>query len=166
LRQWIRYSGNAINTTSLTMSVIATTIVMLMMVLVTADVLMRYFFSLPIRGSNELIESMMLIVVFLGLAYAQYNKENISISLLVDKLPQKAQAVIDSFAYVICLGVTILIAWAAIVRMGNLLDTGTYTPVLEIPIAILQCVLTFGCIMLCIVFLWDILHSFFNGVER
>jgi len=163
LTKWLHHGQRILGNTSHTMSVIATVIVILMMLLVTADVCLRYFFTLPIKGANELIESMMLLVVFLGLAYVQYTKGNISIDLLVNKFPQKTQSVIDSLTYIIGFGTIGLMGWAAVMRLNTVIDTGSYTPILKMPVTIFQSVLAFGFLMLWIVLLWDFIYSFSKG---
>jgi TRAP-type C4-dicarboxylate transport system permease small subunit len=165
LVKWLNRGQRILGSTSHTMSVIATAIVILMMLLTTADVCLRYFFNMPIKGANELIESMMLVVVFLGLAYVQYTKNNISIDLLVNKFPQKTQSAIDSLTYIISFGTVSLMGWAAVIRLNTVIDAGSYTPILEIPVVIFQSLLTFGFLMLWIVLLWDFIYSLYKGTD-
>lgn len=166
MTKWLNHGQRILGSTSHVMSVIATVIVLLMMLLVTSDVFSRYFFTMPIKGANELIESMMLVVVFLGLAYVQYTKSNISIDLLVNKFPQKTQAAIDSLTYIFGFGTISLMGWAAVIRLNTLIDAGSYTPILKMPVAIFQSLLTFGFLMLWIVLLWDFIYSLYKGTDR
>jgi len=61
-------------------------ILALMVLLITADVVMRYFFNSPIKGSYELVQFMLSMIVFLGLAFMQTKKGHVSVSLLTSKL--------------------------------------------------------------------------------
>jgi TRAP-type C4-dicarboxylate transport system permease small subunit len=49
-------------------------ILALMMLLITVDVVLRYFLNRPIKGSYELVEFMLVLLVYLGLAYTSYPK--------------------------------------------------------------------------------------------
>lgn len=59
------------------MDIIGQSILALMALLITLDVILRYFFSRPIKGSYELIEFMMVMLVFLGLAYTQTDRKSV-----------------------------------------------------------------------------------------
>lgn len=53
-----------------------------LMLITCADVFMRYLFNRPIRGSYELVECMMLVFVFHGMAAAFFGRRNIVIDLV------------------------------------------------------------------------------------
>jgi TRAP-type C4-dicarboxylate transport system permease small subunit len=156
---WLHYIDRVIASISRVMSGIAATAVILMMLLITVDVLLRYFLNRPIKGAHELIEFMMILAVFLGVAYVQYRKVNISISLLLDRLPQKAQAIISSLTYILSLGIICVITWTAFTYFRRLWDRGQCTTVLNVPIAPLEFILAGSLLMLCIVLTLDFLHS-------
>ena len=67
-------------------------ILALMVLLITADVIMRYFLDSPIKGSYELIQIMLAMIVFLGLAFMQTQKGHVSITLLTSKLSSSQRA--------------------------------------------------------------------------
>lgn len=56
--------------------------VALIVILTFADVLGRYIFSSPIRGSLELIEFAMALVIFTALPLVTNNREHVSVSLI------------------------------------------------------------------------------------
>ena len=62
-----------------------------LMLVITADVLLRDIFNRPLRGANEIAEFSMLLVVFLSVAFTQYVKSNIAVSILYDRFPKAAQ---------------------------------------------------------------------------
>ena len=82
-----------------------------MMVITTADVVMRKAFHSPVRGSYELVSLLFVGVVFLGLAYAQSRNEHIQISVLYDRLPLRLRRPIQGLILVLSLGIFGIITW-------------------------------------------------------
>ena len=65
----------------------AVSLIILMMVTV-ADVTLRYLFNSPVRGSYDLVESMLLVFVFNGMAAGFFMRRHVVIDLIdaaVDK---------------------------------------------------------------------------------
>lgn len=84
---------------------LASVALIVMMIVTLADVFLRYVFNHPIRGSYDLVESMLAIFVFHGMSTAFLQRRNIVIDL------------IDSFAhrYVV----------SALIRLSDLLTIFT-----------------------------------------
>jgi TRAP-type C4-dicarboxylate transport system permease small subunit len=71
----------------------------LMMLHVTADVLMKYFFNSPIEGTFETVTYYYMIsIVFLPLAMVELRNEHIYVDLFVRRFPSKLQQGIYIFA--------------------------------------------------------------------
>ena len=139
--------------------IIARVVVALMVVLITSDVILRYFFNSPIAGSYELIEFMMVFVVFLGLAYTQVRKGHLCISLFTKNLSAPTMAVLNSLSYLLCLSIFVLISWRLSVTASSEFSNGSVSTVLNIPIWISYWVTVAGSITLTIVFLTDFMQS-------
>ena len=58
-----------------------------MMILVVANVLGRYLFNAPITGAFEVTESLLVIIIMLGLALTQYHDGHIRVTILTRRLP-------------------------------------------------------------------------------
>ncbi|MFH1489560.1 MAG: TRAP transporter large permease subunit [Pseudomonadota bacterium] len=130
-----------------------------MVLLITLDVVLRYFFNRPIKGSYELVEFMMVALVFLGLGYTQTKKDHVSVNLLTEKLSANQVRVIQSITHLLSLGVFILITWRCIVQAEVLRVNGSTSDVLFIPNYPFMFVAVFGSALLCFVFLIDFLKS-------
>lgn len=141
-------------------------ILALMVLLITADVVLRYFFNRPIKGSYELVEFMMVALVFLGLAYTQVEKGHISITLLTAKLSSAHQAVIHSATYLLCLFTFILITWRSIIHAEALRADGITSAILLIPNYPFMWLVAFGSAILCLVFLIDALKSIDEVIKK
>ena len=70
------------------MALLAGVILLLLMAFTTLDVVMRYFFNAPFRGSLEATEFSMALIVFLGLAYCGWVGGHIGVDIL-EKLLDK-----------------------------------------------------------------------------
>lgn len=134
-------------------------ILALMVLLITLDVVLRYFFNRPIKGSYELVEFMMVLVVFLGLAYTQTKKNHISISLFTSNLSPSQTSVIGSATNLLCLVIFSLITWRCIIQAESIRTSGTSSDVLLIPNFPFMWVVVFGSVLLCLIFLIDFINS-------
>ena len=91
------------------LSVLSTIIVAAMMLLVVADVVMR-FFHMPITGAME-ITQMMMVGMILGFAKSCLGKENLKVDFVADMLPKNVQYVLDVVTSIVCIGVCVLLMW-------------------------------------------------------
>ncbi len=85
-----------------------------LMSVTVADVSLRYAFRSPVRGSYDIVESMLLIFVFNGIAAAFFGRRHIVIDLIDSLVGERGTAVLIRIAdvlAVICIG---LIMWAMI----------------------------------------------------
>ena len=165
LSRWFDRSGNVFGLISKWVSNIGMWFTLLLAITLTVDVIFRFAFNRPFKGVSEICALMMIIVVFLGVAYVQYTKSNISVALLYSRFPEKLQAVIDVFLYPMNLGIWSIIAWRAFVHWQYLVDVGQVTDVRLIPVAPFQMVLAIGCVMLSIVLLFDFINSVLKVVK-
>lgn len=92
------------------MSKLATLILTAMMVLIVLDVLLRGFFNRPITGATEVVQMMMVGMVF-GFAKSCLGTDNLKVDFVANKLPKKLQFVFDISTSVLCIGVCLLLGW-------------------------------------------------------
>jgi len=95
----------------LALILIAGLIVMLMMIMVTADVLMRNLFNRPIEGVYELVTLLFVSAVFMGLSFVQFAKENVKIDAPTEKLPIAVKEILEWFGYLIGAVIAFIIFW-------------------------------------------------------
>ena len=65
-------------------------------VLVNANVIMRYFFNSPIHWAEEVVTSLFVWTVFIGSAYAYRKHSHLGVDILVNILPDKIRKVVKS----------------------------------------------------------------------
>jgi TRAP-type C4-dicarboxylate transport system permease small subunit len=116
--------------------VAAVALVVLMMVTVF-DVFLRYLFNRPIGGSYDMVETMLLVFVFNGMAAAFFGRRHIVIDLIDSLVGERATAVLIRLAdvlAVVCLG---LLAWAMLLPAGQAYAYGDVKLELGLPVYVL-----------------------------
>ena len=114
-------------------SYVSEAILAILMFLVFADVIMRYFFNSPIPGSYELTEMFTGLVVALSLAYCAVNKGHIYVELVVSWFSQRGQAVLGIIGGILSIGIVFIMTWQAFVYVTVTFNSGQSTPTLLIP---------------------------------
>jgi TRAP-type C4-dicarboxylate transport system permease small subunit len=91
-----RLFGRCIDVTSF----VAGIAVILMMVQITVDVIGKYLYNIPIPATIAIVSNYyMVVVAFLPLALAERRHSHISVELVTDLLPQRAQRHLFSWTY-------------------------------------------------------------------
>ncbi|MBW2065685.1 MAG: TRAP transporter small permease [Deltaproteobacteria bacterium] len=152
--------------TSRLFNVIGSLVLCLMMLLVVLDVSMRFLFNRPVEGSFELVEFMMAALVCLGMAYCGTQKGHVAVEFLVSRFSRRAQAVIDSFNYVMGAALFFLISWKGAGQAGTLKESGSITTVLELPLYPFLWILAGCSCLLGIVFSLQFLDSLVRVREK
>ncbi len=99
----------------------------LMMAHVTLDVVLKYFFKLPIPGTAEVVAAYYMIgTVFLPLAYIEVHNRPIVVELLYDRLPQALQRPLDVLATVLSIVFYAFLAWQSVKIALSALENREY----------------------------------------
>lgn len=118
--------------------------IVVMMMLTTADVILRYLFDRPILGSMEMTELLMVSVAGLSLAWCTLKSGHIRVDIITNMFSKKTNKTIDAINYILTGIICAFIVPALINRYieGEKLDIRTY--VLRIPEGPFVLLLTFG----------------------
>jgi TRAP-type transport system small permease protein len=81
-----------------------------MMSISVADIFMRYVFNMPISGTSELIEIMM-ICLLLGMAGCAMENRHVRVDVIIERLPERAVAFMDVVMMVLGIGVSGILMW-------------------------------------------------------
>ena len=146
---------------------VAMVAIFVIMVIVFADIILRFVTKeMAIRGTYELSEMFMVIIIFLSLAITQIEKEHIRVTLLVDRLPKRAKTFENAG---VSLAMTVLSAitfYAGILLILEDFRSGIYTAVLYIPLFPFACIMTIGLLTLTIALGLDTIDYFIKGVKK
>jgi TRAP-type C4-dicarboxylate transport system permease small subunit len=134
-----------------------------MMLLVVADVSLRFLFNRPVEGSFELVEFMMAIVVCMGMAYCGMKRGHTTVEFLVSRFSEKTQHLIDGFNSLVSAVLFALISWGSVGQALMLKESESITTVLEIPLYPFLWVLAVCSGLLGIVFLLQTIEFFMKG---
>lgn len=104
-----------------------------LVLLVTTDVLMRYFFNKPIPGSDELTTYMMVGIGFLGLGLTALNNQHIKVEIIVVRFPPLGQFVINIINYCVVIGVSGLLGTQALREALLVKKMGLASSITDIP---------------------------------
>jgi TRAP-type C4-dicarboxylate transport system permease small subunit len=123
----------------------------LLMLVTVVDVFLRYVFNNPLRGSYELVESMMIVFVFHGMAAAFFGRRNIVIDLIDPFVGERGTTFLIRVADVLSIVCLALLFWAMLGPARQALDYGDVKMDLRLPIYILWAAALIGMIgtMLC-----------------
>ncbi len=151
--------GNGIDNTSRAMSWVSTAMVLMIFLLVTFDVVRRYFFDSPIKGSNDIGELLLVPIAFCAIGFTQLMKEHVRVTLIYTKFSPRGQAIVDAVMFFLGAAVWALIAWnmgerAWEMTMSTYVTTST-SPVLKIPHLPFVYLVTVGSLLLCLQLLAD-----------
>jgi TRAP-type C4-dicarboxylate transport system permease small subunit len=150
------------------MALIAAIVLAAMMLLTVGDVVGRYFFDRPIKGTFELVGLLLVCAGTWGLAYCQLQKAHISISIFAERFPRRARAALSSLAYIIGLAGFSIVSWRvfALAFRYLSLSKGNITDTLRIPYFPFMLILAISTAVFALVLLADLIHSLFKAAKK
>lgn len=104
-----------------------------MMLLTFVDVIGRYGFHKSIFGAAEIIEQLMMLTVFAGLAFITAKNEHITVTLMEVLIERTIPGLQRWVSIAVSIGCTLLIAWQMVAHAIDLLRSGKRTAVLDLP---------------------------------
>lgn len=126
---------------------------------VVADVVGRSVFNNPIHGATEMSELLLVIMVFIGLAAAQQQRQNYAIDMAMRHLPQGVQSVFELISYVFCFVLVAALAWFSTKQgMDSFTRGEAGFGIFPFPVWPARFVLAIGLWLLALQFLCDILR--------
>ena len=130
---------------------------MLMMLITVVDVAGRIFLNEPLQGSYEMVQYSMVVAVFFCFGHIQVVGGNISVEVVVDRLPVKVQDIIELITTIISIGLFAFVTYASILQVQQVQRTGSASGVLSIPDWPFAAVLAFGYFILTLVLISDLM---------
>jgi len=131
-----------------------------MMFLITVDVSLRKILNMPILGSYEVVQYMMVVTIGFGMAYCGLHRGHINVDLVIDRLPRRARTIMGCITGFLSLAVSIIVVWQAFVYVLQLKQGLKISPVLLIPVYPFAGIVAFGLALYAIVLLihfWEFL---------
>jgi TRAP-type C4-dicarboxylate transport system permease small subunit len=132
----------------------------LLMLIGTIDVILRYLFNAPIEGTVEIGKIILMCMVVLGWAHTQAAKSHVTVDFLVSKFSPRAQNTIDIVTCFISLFLFVLIVWQATVVGRIALEDKRVIQVIHLPVGIMHFIVAFSALLMCLVLITQLLDSF------
>lgn len=100
--------------------VIAALSVATMMASMTFDVVTRAFLNIAVQGIYELVQTLVVVIAFMGLAYTERARATVRVTLITERMPPRVRS---AFTGVGSLVAALTAAWLAYAFWGNALDS-------------------------------------------
>lgn len=136
----------------------------LMLLLASGNILLRKF-GKPIHGTYDYVCFIAAIIISFSIAHCAVQKGHTQVELLVARFPQRAQGIIDSITGILSLGIFSLITWQSIVLANDMRQAGELSMTSLLPFYPYIYAIAFGCGLLCMVILVDIMKALVKAVK-
>ena len=142
------------------MNLLSAGLLVFMMLMVTASAFGRYAFNTPILGTLELTEELMVFIVYLGIAYTQFLKAHINIDLVLTRFSEKSKLVCEAISMLFAWVLFALITWQGSLAFIEAYEVRELTVgSVEIPLWPAKFMVPFGSLILCLRYIYDIVHN-------
>lgn len=140
-----------INSVSRVLGYVATGLLVPMMLLIVADVFLRFAFDRPIIGTPE-ITQLLMVCLALGVAWCGLQGRHIKVDLMMSRFSPRVQATVDSITLLVGLGICVIITWQSFRQsMWQLQHQYVASVLLPVPTFPFYWLYVLGCAMLCLV---------------
>ncbi len=135
-------------------AIIAGIILIFLMLIVCADVTLRYFFDSPLIWAMEVTQVCLLYITFLVAAWLLRREGHTKMDIVLTRFNPDTQAVINIITSIISALIWLLLTWyGALVTCGHF-QRGTFAfSIMEFPLAPIEIIIPVGSLLLFIQFL-------------
>jgi TRAP-type C4-dicarboxylate transport system permease small subunit len=147
---------NIIRVVNKGMDLVAGTALVLIMLLTTCDVVLRYL-GHPILGSYDLVSFGAAFVIGFALPRTSWEKMHITVDILVEKIPHH-RFIVDIVTRAMALALFVLIGWNLILMGTGFFETGEETLTLGIPLFPIAYALGFCAFLQCFSLIGDVVR--------
>ena len=133
--------------------------VLVMMLLTTLDVVVRYLFSSPIPGALEMSEFLLAIFGLSGVAYTHGSGGNVRVTMLTGSLSVRKTAILNLITALFSCQIIVMLTWYGVVMGIEEFQIGTTTDSLGIPLYPLHFLLSLGGLLLALEIIMDIMTA-------
>lgn len=133
-----------------------------MILLTCSNILLRMVW-VPVRGTFELMGFFCAIVTAFALGHTQIKRGHVGIDIVVKKFSTKAQKILSSINYLICMIFFAIAGWQIARWATTLWETGEVTETLRIIFYPFTYAVAFGCLVLALVLLVDLVKVLIEG---
>ena len=162
------YFDRVIHSLSRVCDRIAQSAVVAMMLLVVANIIWRVVPKIghPIFGTYDFVRFIGAILIAFAIAYCAVQGGHIAVELVVDRFPKRAQAIVGTITGILGLGFFALLAWQCLLLANDMWRLGEVSMGAHVPFFPFIYGIGFGCAVLCLVILVDLIKSLAKAVRK
>lgn len=152
LTDLINTAINSTRSATIALSIVASFLLCTMVIVIVFNVAGRFLFKMPLYGTIELVELMMIIISFFAIAYTSMQRGHVRITILTDSLPRIVQDILGRVVSLLNVTIFSLIFYQATTNALYSFNNLNYrTDTLDIPIAPFKIVMVLGIgVLICI----------------
>lgn len=109
----IMFADRILEIMSHTLKYVAAVLLLIVAVLITLDVVLRFIFNTPIIGIAEIVANGIVVIAFLQLSYAVRIRSMLRSELLLSRLGETGRIVLESITGLLGIILFAIIAWAS-----------------------------------------------------
>lgn len=145
------------------MGVLAAATIVVMILSTTTDTISRYLFNHPLSGVFELNEALLVICVYMGLAWTQCKRGHIRVTVLLQRMNNQSLVAMNLVAWSVCLIFVFLVSWQSTVgAVESIMRWEFRWGSVQMPIWWIKSLIPLGCYMLGLQLIIDI----WSEIER
>lgn len=140
------------------LAVISAGFIMVIMLIMVADVMQRYFTGSSLAGALEYSEVLMVGVIYLGLAFAQRKGDHIGVDIFINRMPTRAAQLLEATGLIIVALALLWMAWETALVAQASVATGEYRfGLAQVPVWPARIVIPLGIVVLLLELVFDII---------
>jgi TRAP-type C4-dicarboxylate transport system permease small subunit len=139
--------------------------VVIMMFLVCINIVLRLVWR-PILGTYEFVTFLGAVIISFALAYCAVEGGHVAVTILVDRLPRRTQAIIDLGTGILGVFIFALVAWECGVFATNMWSNNEVSQTTHVPFYPFVYGMGFGCLLLCLVILIGVFKSAARALNK
>ena len=105
-----------------------------MSLLTVIDALGRYTLNRPVIGSVELVELLMVVLIFSSLPLVTFARAHIAVDIFTAHLGRGARRIQQALAQGVAFGISALLGWVTLEKANSVTEYDTITQMLSIPL--------------------------------
>ena len=151
IEKGIRYTGN-------TVAGIGGFLMLVLLLLDTGDVIGRYVFNNPIKGTLEVSEVLMAGMVLFSWAYTQKMGGHVRVDLFISRYPSRARAMVNFATLLLSLAPFSVILWQSAIIAAHYTQQHRVLPLLSFPSGPFHFFVPVAAFFLCLELIVQIAH--------
>lgn len=144
---------------------VSTGLLLVMLLLGTADVIGRYVFNNPISGTAEIFEILLPGIVLLSWAYIQREKSHITVDIIFNRFPPRFKAIVALLITTLAMVIAVLIVWQGIDQAVLCFQMGRVIRNINVPIYLPQLLVPIGAFTLFLALIIDF-YTYIKEIKK